>query len=565
LPAEDQNRQSAAFGDIRFDDVSAAKKHRATRIVTFGEEINLSKMSAQLTPELSDLPPAWLALLFQHVACGPEGLASAAALSQTCKLLHSLSEGCAVTYNNVYVAAAISSPGHPVWQWLARRNGRVADLSLKLRVGQNGNQLFGWMQPFQILSSIPSLHLRVEWVGMIDDVDHPCMTQLLKQHGHLISHLTVGVVVGENMMKLKDFSEATAPCAPIDLTVYHFSDEVLDLSDLDAVAGSLRGLRCSNREDWTHGSLRGTSVLNSMSQLTALDLDCEEIQTEELWGLLAKLTSLQRMSLELKASGDPSPLSALTGLTYLHLLSSEREVNYQKPFSFSSLESLSTLQQLEVLYLGWSCAATSLQGLAGLSNLKQLDILSSFNDNELVSLEGISHGVVEFSIAFSTNLVSLAGIEDCTSMEKLTLEECGVSSLQPLRGLSSMKQLTVSHCCLTSLDGLDSMSLQSLDLDSCSSLTYLSGVKHISALKSLKMRGCGVTSLQPLSQLGEGLSELHVCVCCEVQEEVLELPHVLPTADVALRCSNVREVVLAGGVRRGGWPLNIDEALNEEG
>jgi hypothetical protein len=37
--------------------------------------------------------------------------------------------------------------------------------------------------------------------------------------------------------------------------------------------------------------------------------------------------------------------------------------------------------------------------------------------------------------------------------------------------------------------------------------------------------------------------------CNGVQEEVLELPHVQATAVVILNYSNVREVVLAGGVR----------------
>jgi hypothetical protein len=64
----------------------------------------------------------------------------------------------------------------------------------------------------------------------------------------------------------------------------------------------------------------------------------------------------------------------------------------------------------------------------------------------------------------------------------------------------------------------------------------------------------GVTSLQPLSQLGEGLQILRVYGCTGVQEEVLELPHVQPTADVDVSCSNLREVVLAGGVRRAVAP-----------
>jgi hypothetical protein len=133
-------------------------------------------MSAQLSSQLLDCPPAWLALLFQHVASGPGGLANSAALSQTCKALHGLSQGPAVSYSNLSLAAAISSPDHPSWQWLAKRSGRIAGLSLELRLGvpndgndddgtEDADQLIVWTQPLQTLSSIPGVQLRVEWAG----------------------------------------------------------------------------------------------------------------------------------------------------------------------------------------------------------------------------------------------------------------------------------------------------------------------------------------------------------------------------------------------------------------
>jgi Leucine-rich repeat (LRR) protein len=188
--------------------------------------------------------------------------------------------------------------------------------------------------------------------------------------------------------------------------------------------------------------------------------------------------------------------------------------------------------------------------LAGLSKLELLTLgIDLDGDPMLRSLEGISPVVMHFSIAFAPHLVSLAGIEGCTSMESLSLRRCGVSSLQPLRGLSSLERLAVSRCLLTSLEGLNSMQLQYMSLHNCSLLRHLAGLEHLSALKSLVVEHCGVTSLQPLSQLGEGLQQLSVVGCREVQEEVLELPHVQPNIDVVVTGSNVREVVLAEGVR----------------
>jgi Leucine-rich repeat (LRR) protein len=473
-----------------------------------------------------------------------------------------------VVYRNIILAVAVSSPNHPVWQWLARRSGRVAGLSLELRLGMldddatggsdheanddeptgGADQLLTWTQPLRTLSGIPGVQLKVEWIGSTADPNHPYIAQWVKQHGQLISHLTAKVRVSEDRLKLKDFSEAAAPCRSIDLIISHYPDQVVDLTDLAPVAGSLQHLTCEPAMSGC-GSLRGLSTLSSMSQLIVLELCREEFGDEEPWGSMANLTSLQQLILSGYASGDPSPLSALTGLSSLYLESLGDEADDPAPFSFSSLQALSTLQQLEVLQLdSHACAATSLQGLAGLSSLKTFRL--SLCGKYLRSLEGVSPGLTQISITQASSLVNLVGMEGCTSLEKMWLEDCGVSSLQPLRGLSKIKELEVCDCQLSSLEGLNCMSLQSLSLLYCGKLAHLSGAEHFSALESLVVENCGVTSLQALSQLGEGLQDLRVLWCSKVRDEVLELPHVQDTATVHVRLSgNVKEVVLAGGVR----------------
>jgi hypothetical protein len=415
---------------------------------------------------------------------------------------------------------------------------------------EDADELPDWMQPLQTLSDIRDVQLRVEWVGIIDDLDHPCIfRQWLREHGQLISHLTVEVDISNDRLTLREFSEAAAPCRSIDLTIWH-AYQVVDLADLAPVADSLQSLTCENHAD--RGYLRGSSAFSSMSQLADLHLAREEFGNEEPWHYLAMLTSLQQLELlDVSARGDPSPLSALTGLTCLNLGSHGFEADNHTPFSFSSLQPLSTLRQLKLLHLGGhACAATSLQGLSGLRNLELLEV-DSFYGSKFVDLEGISPGLIELSIGFAPVLVSLAGMEGCTRLEKLTLSDCrGVSSLQPLMGLSSMTQLAASHCGVTSLEGLNSMAFQSLSLTCCLSLIHLSGIEHLSALKKLEVIDCGVTSLQPLSQLGQGLEKLSVLYCRGVQEEVLELPNVQQTSRVDVRYSKVKEVVLARGVRR---------------
>jgi hypothetical protein len=135
-------------------------------------------------------------------------------------------------------------------------------------------------------------------------------------------------------------------------------------------------------------------------------------------------------------------------------------------FTLSSLQPLSTLQQLELLHL-WdhACTATSLQGLAGLSNLKVLRLEFDADDGRLRTWEGISPGVIYVSISVvDSGYVSLVGIQGCTSIKELSLNRlcCLPSFLQPLGGSSGLKLLQLDGCSMTSLEGLNSMSLESL-------------------------------------------------------------------------------------------------------
>jgi hypothetical protein len=172
------------------------------------------------------------------------------------------------------------------------------------------------------------------------------------------------------------------------------------------------------------------------------------------------------------AIGDPSPLSALTRLSSLCLDSRGFDTD---PISLSSLQPLSTLQQLQNLQLSLECCGTSLQGLAGLGKLERLVL----HVEGLRSLEGIASSVSELSIQGPFDLVSLAGIDSCSSMKSLTLTACGVSSLQPLRNVSSLESLQISHARVSSLEGLCGISLQSLELSGCCSLTHLSGIERL--------------------------------------------------------------------------------------
>ena len=509
--------------------------------------------------ELLDLPRPLLADLFQHVASGPGGLASAASLSQACSSLHALSESSAVFYRDIHVRQIINSSVHPVWQWLEKRQGRVIGLKMEVEVDvdstvdeYDADPDPEWMQPLQTLAATPGLHLTVSCTGTIDAGEEPFMEEWLKPHGYLMDALTAEIEVSAGCLSLREFCEAAAPCRSIQLTVRHEDQVLLNLTDLAPVLGSLVQLDIEGKQSWGLGQIVGNfDTLISMPKLTSLSLTDLDPTAADPLATLAMLSSLEDLTVSMSAHGDPSVFSELTRLSFLDVSSYRGQDVDAVPFSFSSLQPLSALRQLERLFLSSEVfKATSLQGLAGLNRLECLCVSDAPN---LVSLEGISGAITYLSISNAKRFHDLSGIGVLTVLEQLKLYTCEIASLQPLAGLSCLQSLKVVSCPLTSLEGLEgglSTSLQSLRLSLCESFRQLSVLEKLSSLQELYVSSCGVTSLQPLAELTGGLAKVYVGGCNCVKEEILELPHIQPTADVKINYSNVKEVVLAGGVRR---------------
>jgi hypothetical protein len=86
-----------------------------------------------------------------------------------------------VIYRNLILTATISSPDHLLWQWLAKRSGRIAGLELRLEVhSDDATEIPDWVQPLQTLSGIPGVQLNVTWADRIVDLDQPCVALWLK-------------------------------------------------------------------------------------------------------------------------------------------------------------------------------------------------------------------------------------------------------------------------------------------------------------------------------------------------------------------------------------------------
>ena len=400
--------------------------------------------------KLLELPSTWLAHLIQHVAPGPGGLASAAALSQTCKSFYVLSESSAVTYRNIHVDKPLLGLDHPFWPWLAKRHSRVAGLTAQLRLS---TVAISETEPehLQMMFGIAGLHLTLCCNDVISTSDDPFMAKVLRPHSHLIDHLTSAIISSGARLNLQDFCQAAAPCRSLDLTVQGaLRQGPLNMGDLEPVAGSLVRLHLQSNHFLLPAMLPNVSSLSLLSQLTSLSLHQFNIGGEEPLVHLAGLTNLKQLSLRVAASGDPSSLSALTGLTSLEVDSFAWD-GLLSPCTFSSMQPLSTLGQLKELTLHVkACSATSLHGLAELSKLKGVTL----NAPMLRSLEGICTGLKSLTIQRVPQLDSLAGIEHLQRLQFLTVTGSAVSSLWPLAALGSLERLFMGGV-FTSLAGLE--------------------------------------------------------------------------------------------------------------
>ena len=523
--------------------------------IRLGKVEGVSDMSADHSPSrLLELPSTWLANLVQHVAPGAGGLANAAALSQTCKFFHALSGSPAVTYRNLRLDNPLLSLDHPFFRWLAKRQGRISGLTAELRLLTVGNPE-PEPEQLQLLFGIPGLHLTLRCDHVVSTPDDPFITKVLKPHGHLIEHLVSIIHSDPGGLKLQDFCEAAAPYRFLDLTGRSSSEQPLEMGALNPVARSLVRLNMKSTHFFIRRKLESVSSLSLLSQLTSLSLDDFHFASEEPWVHLAALTNLKQLSLGIAASGDPSPLSALTGLSSLELRSYKQAAmegvldGLLRPCTFSSLQPLSTLQHLVELELkNKACSATSLHGLAELSSLKAV----SLDAPMLRSLAGVNTGLTSLAIHGAALLGSLARIEHLQGLECLHMLGSGVTSLQPLAALPQLGDLRMggSFTSLAGLEGNLCTSLHTLTLQGCLLLRELSGIEGLTALQYLEIKMSRVTSLQPIGQLVGGLEQLHLWYCDKVEQEVLELPHIQPTAVISIIGSTIKEVLLAGGVRR---------------
>ena len=163
-------------------------------------------------------------------------------------------------------------------------------------------------------------------------------------------------------------------------------------------------------------------------------------------------------------------LAGLTNLTQLDLISDR----------ISDLRPLSALTNLKVLNLSWNSitSLTELEGLTSLTNLTELDLHNN-QVSDLQPLSGLSN--LEYLYAFDNQITNLAGLENLKNLKTLYVAGNQISDLRPLSKLANLESLSISRNQITTLAGLENLA----------NLTYINAYGNpLTDTSALEVSGC---------------------------------------------------------------------------
>ena len=234
-----------------------------------------------------------------------------------------------------------------------------------------------------------------------------------------------------------------------------------------------------------HAEYAGIADLTGLRyaiNLMRLDLDGNEIgDVSEL----ENLTSLRHLSLDGNGVTDLSPLANLTNLKALDLSHN----------GLDSIDALARLTNLAVLALGGNSALMDLRPLENLSALTRLYLYGN-GIEELDALGELNQ--LQFLTLGGNRISDIDELESLSQLEELHLWGNAIEDTSPLSRLTRLKRLYLQRNSIAApqLAGLTSLERLSLDENGITSLAGLSG---LTALEWLSLRSNQIVDIEPLS------------------------------------------------------------------
>ena len=237
-------------------------------------------------------------------------------------------------------------------------------------------------------------------------------------------------------------------------------------------------------------------------------LDARFAGIESLVGI-QNLTSLTGFLLSEPSIIDLSPLSGLTGLTFLALgdvindisplsgLTSLTELHLGFN-SITDISALSGLTSLTTLYLQGNLALTDIGAVSGLTSLEYLDL----RDSSITDISALSGLTDLTNLQLGNNSISdISALSGLTSLPNLNLELNSISDISALSGLTSLTTLQLAGNSITDISALSGLTSLLGLLAANNSISDISALSGLTSLGTLRLGGNSITDISELSGL----------------------------------------------------------------
>lgn len=265
----------------------------------------------------------------------------------------------------------------------------------------------------------------------------------------------------------------------------YYGYEIKDLTPVSSLT-KLKKLQisCDSERDLT--------FLKGLKNLKNLDLDFEFSSIAPL----SKLTKLKTLRLNSSSISDISPLAKLKNLTTLEIL----ERNHIKDISaigkltklkslmlhtmdVGSVAVLSKLKKLESLSLMYVKCSDARKVVSGLTTLKSLDITDVDMGRDCGFLKKLKN--LETLFMLYPGFTSIDGIQYCTNLKNLWLQDDSLSDISPFKKLKKLEVLNISNSGVTDISALAKLkNIRTLYIqgNSISDYSALTGMKKLEYL-----------------------------------------------------------------------------------
>lgn len=305
-----------------------------------------------------------------------------------------------------------------------------------------------------------------------------------------------------------------------ELVLQHTPKKLKSLKDLPALTQlqEVELLWCFNNVDIT--------ALSRLPNLQRLKLAGYRMNPENLVGFQHLPTTIET----LETFG--CSLKDLDGIAHLTEL---RDLTLVEEYNLSDARALEGLKQLEKVTLKAGSLQSNTQVLRHVHHLKQLTLdigQEKLPDlREFPSLQHLQHLVLN---SFQNTSMDLASLAALTSLETLVLH---VSSLEGIGTLTALTSLETVVLQIDNSKGLSALAtlphLRSLQLNYCDDLKHLAGLQGLSQLETLQINNCSLLREISASALPTNLRTLQIKGChgltrvCDLQRlthlETLEI------------------------------------------